>query len=833
LVDITYDVAADFPTVSVSLQVSSNGGSTFVVPATTLSGAIGAGVATGTAKKITWDAGADWSGQYSTQMRFKVIADDGNTAPTISDIAAQTITEGNNTGALAFTVGDAQSAAGSLTLSGSSSNTTLVPNANIVFGGSGANRTVTVTPASSQTGTATITVTVSDGSLSTCDVFVLAANSYVPTGMVLIPAGAFTMGNSMTADTDIGDAATRTVTLDAYYMGKYEVSKSEWDEVRTWGLSNGYTDLAAGSGKAYNHPVQTITWYEMVKWCNARSQKEGLTPVYYTNDAQTTIYKTGDVGVTNAQVNWTASGYRLPTEAEWETAARGGLSGKRFPWGDTISHSQANYYASSSYTYDVSGSVNNYHPTYAMGSTPYTSPVGAFAANGYGLYDMAGNVWEWCWDWYGHDASGSQTNPRGATSGTSRVHRGGGYHIKANTSRVAHRSRSGPAYSSVHFGFRVVRTDVSASMYPRISDIAAQTTTQDSSTGVIAFTIGDAQTGASLLTLNGSSSNTTLIPNANIVFGGSGAYRTVTVTPASSQTGTATITVTVSDGSLSTSDTFVLTVNPGVPSGFSLIPAGNFTMGNVMVEDTEMLPSQIVYVSAFFMGQNLVTRTEWDAVRTWGMVNGYTDLAVGSGKESNHPVHTISWYDMVKWCNARSQKEGFTPVYYTNSAQTAIYKTGNVDVLDYLVKWNANGYRLPTEAEWEKAARGGFSGRRFPWGDTISHSQANYYASSSYSYDLSSSVNNHHPIYKTGSQPYTSPVGAFAANGFGLYDMVGNIWQRCWDLGGEINLKPLRQVRGGVWNGDASLCRVAYRASSYSSESSIYLGFRVVRSLAP
>ena len=455
LVDITYDVAADFPTVSVSLQVSSNGGSTFVVPATTLSGAIGAGVATGTAKKITWDAGADWSGQYSTQMRFKVIADDGNSAPTISDIAAQTITAGNNTGALAFTVGDAQTAAGSLTVSGSSSNTTLVPNANIVFGGSGANRTVTVTPASSQTGTATITVTVSDGSLSASDTFLLTVNSAVPTGFALIPQGAFTMGDSLDG---LSDAPTRTVTLDAFYMGKYEVTKAEWDEVRTWGLSNGYSDLAAGSGKASNHPVQTITWYMMVKWCNARSQKEGLTPAYYTNDAQTTIYKTGSVNVTNAQVKWSASGYRLPTEAEWEKAARGGLSGKRFPWGDTISHSQANYYASSSISYDSSGSVNNYHPTYATGSMPYTSPVGAFAANGYGLFDMAGNVWERCWDWYGTYAAGSQTNPRGTTSGTSRVCRGGGWNDNAADSRVAYRIHRDPTITYIHFGFRVLRS---------------------------------------------------------------------------------------------------------------------------------------------------------------------------------------------------------------------------------------------------------------------------------------------------------------------------------------------------------------------------------------
>jgi formylglycine-generating enzyme required for sulfatase activity len=454
LVDITYDVAADFPTVSVSLQVSSNGGSTFVVPATTLSGAIGAGVATGTAKKITWDAGADWSGQYSTQMRFKVIADDGNSAPTISDIAAQTITAGNNTGALAFTVGDAQTAAGSLTVSGSSSNTTLVPNANIVFGGSGANRTVTVTPASSQTGTATITVTVSDGSLSASDTFLLTVNSAAPTGFALIPQGAFTMGDSLDG---LSDAPTRTVTLDAFYMGKYEVTKAEWDEVRTWGLSNGYSDLAAGSGKASNHPVQRITWYMMVKWCNARSQKEGLTPAYYTNDAQTTIYKTGSVNVTNAQVKWSASGYRLPTEAEWEKAARGGLSGKRFPWGDTISHSQANYYASSGFSYDSSGSVNNFHPTYATGSTPYTSPVGAFAANGYGLFDMAGNVYEWCWDWYGTYAAGSQTNPRGTTSGTYRVFRGGSWH-GADGSRVAGRDYNVPSNTASSIGFRVLRS---------------------------------------------------------------------------------------------------------------------------------------------------------------------------------------------------------------------------------------------------------------------------------------------------------------------------------------------------------------------------------------
>ena len=132
------------------------------------------------------------------------------------------------------------------------------------------------------------------------------------------------------------------------------------------------------------------------------------------------------------------------------------------------------------------------------------------------------------------------------------------------------------------------------------------------------------------------------------------------------------------------------------------------------------------------------------------------------------PVNVIfASYDAVKWCNARSeQEEGRVPAYYTSAAQTTVYRSGQTDVQTNWVKWSS-GYRLPTEAEWEKAARGGLSGQRFPWGDTISESQANYYGDTAmYSYDLG--PNGFNPVGQIGGWPYTSPAGYFGANGYGL-----------------------------------------------------------------
>lgn len=275
-----------------------------------------------------------------------------------------------------------------------------------------------------------------------------------PNGMALIPAGSFEMGDTF-SEGQYYELPLHTVYVSAFYMDKYEVAKGLWDKVKSWSDTNGYAYDYAGSGKATNHPVQSINWYDMVKWCNARSQMEGRVPSYYTDTALTQVYKTGQIA---PFVNWNA-GYRLPTEAEWEKAARGGASGHRFPWSnvETISHSQANYYSDSSYAYDVSP-TRGFNPAFVDGVTPYTSPVGSFAANGYGLYDTAGNVWEWCWDWTSNYTTDPQTDPRGATTGTTRIGRGGNWNYYAEHCRNSYRYGNSPGYMADNIGFRCALT---------------------------------------------------------------------------------------------------------------------------------------------------------------------------------------------------------------------------------------------------------------------------------------------------------------------------------------------------------------------------------------
>ena len=274
-----------------------------------------------------------------------------------------------------------------------------------------------------------------------------------PLGMVLIPAGSFTMGN-LSGDTDINDAPLTTTYVSAFYMDVNMVTLSQWLSVYFWATNHGYSFTNSGGGKAANHPVLGVNWYDCAKWCNARSEQAGRMPVYYTDPMLTNVYRTGQIDITNGCVKWVAKGYRLPTETEFEKAARGGTT-NRFPWGDVVNQNLANYYGNtSSYAYDLG--PNGYNPVGAIGGAPYTSPVGSFAPNGYGLFDMAGNTFEWCWDWYMysyHYAGGS--NPHGyPTIGQYRVFRGGANWFNADRLRCG--MRGGDAAGQPDGGVRCV-----------------------------------------------------------------------------------------------------------------------------------------------------------------------------------------------------------------------------------------------------------------------------------------------------------------------------------------------------------------------------------------
>jgi formylglycine-generating enzyme required for sulfatase activity len=376
LVDITYDLetVGDIA-VTVSLTLSADSGATYPFACQSATGHFGAGVLPGTNRQIVWDAGTDFPGFTGTTCRLRVTADDGQTD--------------------------------------------------------------------------------------------------IPAGFVAIAAGTFIMGSS--ADEPghdpwgSGDETQHQVTLThGIYVQTTEVTNQQYAELAQWAYDHGYATVAADTilrdaldgstqylldltsvyseisfsggtftvdaGRA-DHPVQSVTWYGSVAYCDWLSLQQGLVRAYNHATWQC-----------NGGNPYTAAGYRLPTEAEWEYACRAGTQ-TAFNTGACLD----------------AGTEANYNGNYPQSGCPpgpyfgWTVPVGSYPANGYGLLDMHGNLYEWCNDWYGA-YGGTVTDPAGPGAGSTRVLRGGFWSYDARSCRSAFRSFIYPDGTDCYVGFRSVRS---------------------------------------------------------------------------------------------------------------------------------------------------------------------------------------------------------------------------------------------------------------------------------------------------------------------------------------------------------------------------------------
>lgn len=617
-------------------------------------------------------------------------------------------------------------------------------------------------------------------------------NIYEPPAMTVVPAGIYSMGDHF--ETGYAhELPVHEVYIDAFCMDVFQVTNEEYCFYLNSAYRKGEIEVKAGNNTVYkkndtepycdtttsssssriewtgsvfrvtpsdkwNHPVTNLSWYGAVAYANWRSEKSGLPPCY---------------NLETWECSFELGGYRLPTEAEWERAARGGEHDPYydFPWGNALDGSKANYLGSGD--------------PYENGTDPTTTPVGYYDGNqiptgidminGYGLYDMAGNVWDWCNDWYSEFYyqycidNDIFHNPKGPQVGSCRVVRGGSWTSSPSTPCQLRCSERGlnnlPTLMDNRLGFRLVKDYYEQ---PPMSLVPEGE-----------FEMGD---------------------HLGTGYGGESPVHKVYL------------------------DSFYMDIFQITNEEFC-----SFLNSAYENYEIEIKGDKVVYKIGDTEPYCDTTESDNASRIEWtGYVFQVTPL-----DKSHHPVTNVSWYGAIAYANWRSQNAGVEPCYDLESWECA---------------FGAGGYRLPTEAEWEKAARGGEHDPyyEFPWGDTLDGSKANYLGSGD--------------PYENGTEPTTTPVGYYdgnqippgvdMANGYGLYDMAGNVWDWCNDWytefyyqycidngiyhnpkGPESGTCPV--VRGGSWvSNTTSPCQLRCSERGLNNPPNLMdarLGFRLVR----
>ncbi len=650
-------------------------------------------------------------------------------------------------------------------------------------------------------------------------------------GFVPIPEMVFVQGTEGVTFSPGGEGyftpgGSYNVSLSDFYIGKYEVTQGEY--LAVMGVTPGGSNSSIGD--PLDHPINNVSWFNAIEYCNRLSMMEGLTPAYSystngTNpDNWPAGWNTSNANHTNVSCNWSANGYRLPTEMEREYAARGGV-----PAATAIPSTFNDLYAGTNIEGTGPGQLGDYAWYWENNSPWGTKPVGTKLPNELGLYDMSGNVWNWVWDIYGSYPSVSFTDPTGPVSGYGRMRRGGDWLNGASHCAVSYRNTGSPTYTLSAGGFRVSRNvpieTVAAPTFTPPGGLyeQPQTVTIISATNgaLIYYTTDESEpTEASFLYEEPITISVTTTLKAR-------AYK-----EGWNHSGVAAEVYTIETASniemVFVQGTAGVTFSPG---GY-----GYFTPGG----------SYNVSLSSFYISRFAVTQAKYLAVM--GVNPGGSNSSIGDPLD--HPINNVSWFNAIEYCNRLSMMEGLTPTYSYSTNGTNPdnwppgWNTSNANHTNVSCNWSANGYRLPTEMEREFAARGGvpaqnagtfnntYAGTNV---DGTGPGQLGDYAwyRANAGWDLPGGSS--HPDYGT------HPVGTKLPNELGLYDMSGNVWNWGWDIWsssypsgfftdptGPVS-GSYRVARGGSWYSYAIDCTVSDRNLSNPTSTYGYLGFRVCR----
>ena len=586
--------------------------------------------------------------------------------------------------------------------------------------------------------------------------------------MILIPAGAFFMGSpNSESGRDPNEGPQHKVWITKpFYLGKYLVAQELWQAV----MGNNPSRF-----KGPTNPVEEVSWndcQEFLKKLNERTRRPRPSP-----------RPEGE------------GEFRLPTEAQWEYACRAGSATRYcFEEGDP--------------------SDNPFCPSlddfawYDTNSGNTTHPVGEKKPNAWGLYDMHGNVWEWCQDWYGIYSDGRAVDPTGPAGGSFRMYRGGGWSSAASGCRLAQRDMHMPGYRDSRLGLRVLVPAEAATEMPlaksapplKIHTISPQTVEAGKPLS-IAVSVEDAQQwkgkvryslapnappGAGLDPTTGEFSWTPPLHNAQDRYD-----LTVSAKGPDGQMAQTTFVVTVTQPPPPLEKEIAVDLGGGVKLEMVLIPAGEFLMGSRDSDedagDDEKPQHRVRIIKPFCLGKYLVTQEQWKTV-------------MGSNpshfKGPQNPVETVSWDDCQQFFDKLNAKSGS----------------------------GRGKFQLPTEAQWEYACRAG-STTEYCFGDD----EARLGKHAWYGNDLQG----------------THPVGKKKPNAWGLYDMHGNVCEWCQDLYGESYYakSPMDDptgpsggsvcvFRGGNYYYPAKYCRSAFRSGDKPWSRHRSRGLRVSQVLA-